>query len=89
MVEFYNDDWEDFNDLDWDTVPAGLWDDVTSGRGWDDDYGKMLFDGVFVDPVDSDTRAQMYNALVEWMGDEYGLDFADEFDWAGWREWYG
>lgn len=87
--DFANDEWEEHNTQDWDTVPASLWDDVTDGLGWQDDYGKMLFDGVFVDPVDADTRQSMFDALREWMDSEYGIDFDAEFDWEGWREWYG
>ena len=86
--DFYNDDWEEQNEHEWDVVPAGFWDDVTSGHGWDDEYGKMLFDLVFIDP-DTSIREQTYQALQEWMRDEYGIDFDAEFDWEGWREWYG
>jgi hypothetical protein len=87
--DFYEDDWQEHNQFGWDTTPAGLWDDVTRGEGWDDDYGKMLFEMVFVDPIDADNRAIAYNTLVEWFHDEYDLDFEDVFDWEGWREWYG
>lgn len=86
---FYNDNWEDSNPHDWDNTPAGFWDDATQGHGWDDEFGQMLFDMAFVDPETGDVRAQAYRMLQEWFRDEYGLEFDEVFDWAGWREWYG
>lgn len=88
MPEFDNPDWEDFNSHDWDETPAWLWDQVTDGRGWDDDYGMMLYNMTFVDPVSGDVRSSVYDALTDWFSSEYGVNFADVFDWAGWREWY-
>jgi hypothetical protein len=88
MPEFNNDDWEDFNSHDWEETPAWLWDQATDGQGWNDDYGRMLFDMVFVDPVDTTTRESVFDALKDWFMDEYGVGFEDVFDWDAWREWY-
>lgn len=87
-MKFNERDWEDHNQYDWDTKPAWLWDQVTDGRGWDDEYGKMLYDSVFVDPVDTELRSTIFDRLKEWFQDEYGVDFENVFDWAAWREWY-
>lgn len=88
-LAFYEDDWEQYNNQDWDDIPANLWDDVTRGEGWEDDYGKMLFDMVFVDPVEADIRAAAYEQLTSWFVDYYGYSFDEVFDWEAWREWYG
>lgn len=88
MPKFHNEDWESFNDHDWDETPAWLWDQVTDGRGWNDDYGQMLYHMVFVDPETSDVRLSVFDALREWFADEYGADFEAVFDWEAWREWY-
>lgn len=88
-LAFYEDDWEDHNEHDWDARPANLWDDVTRGEGWEDEYGKMLFDMVFIDPETADVRASAFDMLKDWFADEYGIDFEANFDWEAWREWYG
>ena len=35
---------------------------------------------------DKDDRA--YLDLIEYMHDEYGIDFEDSFHWMDFREWY-
>lgn len=30
-----------------------------------------------------------YQELIDYMWDEYGIDFEDAFEWADFREWYG
>lgn len=88
MPEFHETEWEDYNSHGWDETPAWLWDDLTNGRGWDDDYGQMVFNMVFVDPVDTEARLAALDSLREWVLDEYGVDFDEAFDWVAWRDWY-
>lgn len=89
MARSFNEpEWEEHDQYDWDTTPAWLWDKLTDGQGWDDNYGKMLYHSVFVDPVDTDTRSAVYDYLRDWFSQEYGIDFDETFDWAAWREWY-
>lgn len=33
-------------------------------------------------------RDAAYNELVDFMREEYEIEFADEFDWEEFREWY-
>lgn len=89
VAKFNEEDWQSHNEYDWDETPARLWDNLTHGQGWDDNYGKMLFEMSFADPETADVRRQAYDFLREWMTDEYGLDFDDAFNWELWREWYG
>lgn len=88
--DFWEDDWESFNTKNWDDTPAQLYDDVMHGEGWHDPFGKMLFDIAFIN-TDSqpDVVASARDMLIEWLADEYGIDFEQEFDWDTWREWYG
>ena len=54
-----------------------------------DAYLQVLFDQAMFDPdIAPDDREDSYNALVEYLWDEYGLDFEDVFDWEDYREWY-
>jgi hypothetical protein len=55
-----------------------------------DDSLQLLFhEALFDMELDPDTRDNIYNTLVEYMWDEYGIDFDDVFDWEAYREWYG
>ena len=33
-------------------------------------------------------NASAYRDLVDYLWDEYGIDFEDAFEWADFREWY-
>lgn len=50
----------------------------------------MNFVGVmFDDNLSPDFRHSTYDALHDYVQDEYGWDFDDLFDWDAYREWYG
>lgn len=63
-----------------------------------DQVSELLFGpGYAQDPVAIDlfehavfdqTQAA-YDALVDYMWDQYGIDFEDAFSWEDFREWYG
>ncbi len=94
VAEYFNEpDWEEYNNKNWDDVSAHLYDNVLGGNaeyGWQDDFGKMLFDIAFVHTDASpDVNATARDMLYEWMETEYGIDFESEFDWDTWRENYG
>lgn len=54
-----------------------------------DEFAHSLYHSAMFDfdlsPMDRD---MVYQALIEYMAEEYGLDFAQEFDWESYREWY-
>jgi hypothetical protein len=54
-----------------------------------DAYLQALFDQAMFDPeLPAGERESAYNAMVEYLWDEYGLDFEDVFDWEDYRDWY-
>lgn len=88
--DFFREDWEEHNPHNWEDIPGQLWDDVTNGRGWEDEYGKFLFDNAFIaEDLNSEERAHSRDLLKDWIIEEYGYDFDDVFDWETYREWYG
>lgn len=66
-----------------------LWDDAF-GHQFRDNTAEALFHAAYFDQdYTTDERRQIRNALDEYLADEYGIDFQDEFDWETWRESYG
>lgn len=86
-------DWEYHDDKNFGEDYGGLYDDLFrdhSEDAWSDGFAKMLFDIGFVHPDEApDVVASAREMLAEWMAEEYGLDFDQEFDWETWRELYG
>jgi len=48
-----------------------------------DEYAQTLFAEAFFDQ-----NQDSYDALVDYLWEEYGLDFEDAFEWEDFREWY-
>jgi len=83
-------DWQDFDNRDFGEGYGRLYDDLTGDDGWQDDFAKMLFDIGFVHGDESpDVVSAARDMLNEWLDEEYGIDFDQEFDWETWRELYG
>jgi hypothetical protein len=72
----------DFGELD----ASDLTQDILFHENSDDfdAYAQQLFVEAFFDQSE-----QAYEDLIDYMWDEYGIDFEDAFDWADFREWYG
>ena len=76
---------------DWFSQEMSLFNDLIGG-----DYGaftdpelQTLFDrAMFDNTVTGDERDAAYDALVEYLWEEYEIDFDDMFDWEDYREWY-
>lgn len=84
----YNDD--DFPDV-WDSTERELYDDLVLGEPEmiHDTHLQNLFDTALFDMgVDPAVREAALNDLDIYLFNEYGIDFDDEFDWEGYREWY-
>lgn len=59
-------------------------DEVLWGNDFEaDPRAQELFSQAFFD----DDQAA-YQALVDYMWDQYGIDFEDAFDWQDFRSWY-
>lgn len=79
----------------WDNWPVeeySLYSEVEEslGRASEDDphlaflYHEALFDF----DISPEFRSEVYGALVEYVDQEYGLDFDEIFDWDSYREYY-
>jgi hypothetical protein len=54
-----------------------------------DPYLQELFDTALFDPdVQGSMREDAYQAMSQYLWDEYGIDFDDVFDWEDYRDWY-
>lgn len=54
-----------------------------------DFYLQDLFDTAMFDPDATHAeRTEAYDILVDYMWDEYGIDFEETFDWVDYKEWY-
>lgn len=59
--------------------------DLLYGPGYAvDTHARDLFEAAVFDH-----SADAYQALVDYIWDEYGIDFEDAFSWEDFREWYG
>lgn len=77
---------------DWDPEESALFerlmgDDSNDANG--DTYLQELFDAAMFHPEAGPSERQAaYDELIEYLRDEYDIDFEDIFDWEDYREWY-
>jgi hypothetical protein len=84
-VAWYNEGWDDGGDYFDSTVDTPDVKDILFGNDTQfDSHAQELFVEAFFNDNDA-----AYIDLVEYMHDEYGIDFEQEFDWQDFREWYG
>jgi hypothetical protein len=78
MAEYYDDDYsiEDGSNADLNSILFG--NDFET-----DEHAQVLFSKAF---FDGDEGA--YQDLVDWLWDEYEIDFEQAFDWEDFRAWY-
>lgn len=85
-----NDD-EYFVPDDWYGAEKDLYDSLVDG---DPELGndhtlQLLFDvALFDSDIRPEEREGAMDVLIEYLWDEYGLDFDEIFDWEGYRDWY-
>lgn len=48
----------------------------------------LFHDALFDQDIDPENRAYAYDDLIDYLFDEYGIDFEAEFDWEDYRDWY-
>lgn len=87
------DDWSDDYAVpgEWYNAEVSLFDNLINGDGdiGGDPYLQTLFDAALFDPdISDEAREQYYQTLVEYLWDNYGIDFEDVFDWEDYRSWY-
>jgi hypothetical protein len=85
MAEWYDEQYGDYYEPISAVDATDKVAEVLYGAGYEvDPHALALFeDAVF----NSDEGA--YRDLVDWMWDQYGIDFEEAFSWDDFREWYG
>jgi hypothetical protein len=76
---------------EWYSQEVSLFVDLLSGdpEGFGDTYLQRLFDmAMFEEDISRDDREDAYQAMVDYLWSEYGIDFEDAFDWEDYRAWY-
>lgn len=76
---------------DWDRGEELLWTDLLTGDEWmmGDAYAADLFDKAFFDPsTTKEERESSREALIDYLWNEYEIDFEEAFDWEDYRDWY-
>lgn len=86
-----DDEFDYFVPADWYGPEADMFDNlINSDPVLGNDHAlQLLFDvALFDHDIRPGERDMAYAALVEYMWDEYEIDFEDAFDWGDYREWY-
>lgn len=84
-----NDDY--YVPSDWYGAEKDLYDNLINGDPvlGEDRTLQLLFDVALFDAdIRPEEREAVMDELVDYLWEEYGLDFDDVFDWDGYREWY-
>lgn len=78
----YDDD--EFGEYYVEDNPSGDLSDILFGNDFETDpRAQELFSEAFFHE-----NAEAYQDLVDYLWDEYGIDFEDAFDWEDFRAWY-
>lgn len=82
---------DDYPD-EWSNIEITLWEKLAENHpGLADDWqAQALYDtAMFADDITEAQKEQARDWLDEYLAENYGFDFEIEFDWEGFREWYG
>ena len=89
MARDNDDDYYDFGSLPEGQQQEFLYDQLGFvGAPRDYEAHNMFWDVMYNDELTSEQRLDTYEAFASYMFDEYGIDFADVWDWEDFREWY-
>lgn len=85
----------DGSDGEWELYDNALdeievwWPDISRDMANDTDL-QMLYDIALWDfSIDPELRSNAYYALVEYVEENYGIDWAEYYDWDEYRALYG
>lgn len=82
-MTWYDKTWDDWDDFFPDENQPDVNDILFGDFSTMDKHAQDLFVEAFFNNNDA-----AYIDLVEYMHDQYGIDFEDAFDWEDFREWY-
>lgn len=83
------DDDEVYVPDDWDDREFDMFDDLMRGMPLESLNDTELQD-LFHDALFSghEHLGQEFDDLKDYLWDEYGIDFSEDFDWDAYRDWY-
>lgn len=76
---------------DWDYEERELFKDLIGDEREaleDYDLQDLFHDALFDQDIGPEERALAYDDLLDYLFDEYDIDFEAEFDWEDYRDWY-
>lgn len=74
----------------WNDRELEIFTDSLPASAQDDDFVQFLYhEALFDMDISPEYRSEIYEMLVDYLADEYGIDFGDAMDWEAYREWYG
>lgn len=76
---------------EWNPWEIEVFEDLTEGFTpmMENPYLQSLYHDAMWDlEIPRSERDTAYEELVSFMREEYDVEFADEFDWEAYREWY-
>jgi hypothetical protein len=76
---------------DWFDSEVSLFDDLIGSDPeiGGDEFLQTLFDmAMFNEDMTPAQRDAAYQNLIDYLEDEYDIDFEDVFDWEDYRDWY-
>lgn len=84
--------WYDEYDIpdDWSVEQEEIYDDLVSGDpviGADDNL-QFLFEEIFDEDLKPWERDAVFDAISDYMWEQYEIDFDSAFDWDAYREFY-
>lgn len=80
---------EDDDELSYEEQQELLYDIIGfTDASYDQTAHNLFYDAMYNDDLSYDQRQQMFEDLEDYLYDEYGLYFADVWDWDDFREWY-
>jgi hypothetical protein len=86
--------YDDPDDGDYGSLPIGeqqefLYDQIGfHGEARDDFAHDLFWEVMYNDELSQHQRMELYDALSEYLEGQYGIDFAEVWDWEDFRSWY-
>lgn len=82
-------EYDDDDEMSYEEQQELLYDVIGfTDASYDQTAHELFYDAMYNDDLTIDERMQMFEDLQDYLYDEYGLYFADVWDWDDFREWY-
>lgn len=87
----HDDDDDYLIPTNWDDTETTVYEQLIGDEPeiLEDSRLQMDFHGALFDrDLNAETRSYFYDDLIEYLWQEYGIDFELDFDWEAYRDWY-